>query len=867
MLAVCLPLLLVTTPPRNEWFRQSLVNVHFDNHSSLLGQGLAPDELTAAFATVPVTMLQVSAQSNGPATYPTNVGLNATGANGFDTIGLFRGLTRKLGRKLVVYMSVDRRPMQLKQHPEWGHLNADGKPQINGEPIVCNRPNRAKKGYLYEQFLPQIRELSAKYQVDGFWFDGDYILPRPCWCANCLAEWQADTGQPAPRQAGEAAWAKWVAWHYERYCEYRRQVAECIHQANDQALYTSNWSWAWTPEPVPDYADTLSGDAWDVRQVHSVCQRWGAQERVPFDIMSYCTPEWRSLDRSYSLQRTWQEGGLTLAHGGVWFIWSFGGSRIPPSGIDITRQCAQWVRDRQPALGPTSSLAAVAVLDSETAWRQGGRTGMDGPAHCAALNLAEGARPADLLNEATLRGNLARYRAVVVPEQLALAPETLALLTRFAEGGGRVLFTGAALRGTGDESATASELLGLKRAQPAGEQPPAVLSIGGRKHHLRGAPVITPTTAKVLLSFTDGRPALCARPLGQGTVAYLAGEAGYPDDGLLAAVLTTLGVGPAYRVEGNGRSPVLCTLRAKGRQTVLHVVDLTARVNAQVTDINTREYTDLNPPLHNLRVTIPCAQQPAGVRVVPTGTMVRSAWQDGRLTLALETLETHAAVIIDTPPAQPWPLLPADTPQSAAQFHPADDFAGVVFADDFERTPVGAAPAKPWQAENKGSTSIRVTDQEPAAGRRTLCFTDQPGSSFWPFLHRSVAPFRHGKAKLSCDVRQEPGVPFYIEVRYEGRGAGPSVFFDGQGKVTASNKALAQLPTGRWHHVEISFELGGDKPGYTVALTPAGGPAQRFEGLPYASDWFYLCDSVYFVGHGEQAGRFYLDNVVLERLP
>ena len=101
--------------------------------------------------------------------------------------------------------------------------DARGEIVVNGDPCVCNRPNEAKKGYLYEQFLPQIREIITRYDPDGFWFDGDYILTRPCWCENCLREWRAATGQEAPREEASPLWGRWCEWHYRRYCEYRRQ--------------------------------------------------------------------------------------------------------------------------------------------------------------------------------------------------------------------------------------------------------------------------------------------------------------------------------------------------------------------------------------------------------------------------------------------------------------------------------------------------------------------------------------------------------------------------------------------------------------------------------------------------------------------
>ena len=146
---------------RNDWYRNARVWIHCDNHSGMLGQGLTPEALTAMFGTVPCDLIQVSAQSNGFATYLAKVGTTNPQGQGYDTLAVFKGVTAKLGRRLGVYMSVDRRPPEIKEHPEWAAREADGSISVVGDPIVCQKPNRLQKGYLYERFIPQIREVIA----------------------------------------------------------------------------------------------------------------------------------------------------------------------------------------------------------------------------------------------------------------------------------------------------------------------------------------------------------------------------------------------------------------------------------------------------------------------------------------------------------------------------------------------------------------------------------------------------------------------------------------------------------------------------------------------------------------------------------
>lgn len=843
---------------RGDWYRNSLVNIHIDNHSGPVGMGVPVEELVAGFRNVPVGMIQVSAQSNGYATYPTKVGMVSPDWGSYDTLATWKEVTRRLGVKMCVYMSVDRRPLQVKLHPEWAMRDAKGEISVNGDPCICNRPNREKKGYLYEQFLPQIKEIIARYDPEGLWFDGDYILTKPCWCDNCLREWQADTGQEAPRDESSPLWGKWCDWHYQRFQEYRRLVAETIHQASPKAMYTTNWSFAWTPEQVPDWADNFSGDTGSIRQVFPVVMRWGAQ-RTPWDIMTYAIPASRTLSRTYSPQRILQEGALAMAYGGNWFAWTFGGD-VPPAGVDQARHMAESVRDRQPALGPSQSLSQVAVLDSETTWWATGRQRSPSVEN-AARTLQEAHYFTDIVNEKTLRAGLVPYRVVVVPAGNMMAPETMKWLDGFVHTGGKLIVCSDGLPD--------DQMLGLKRKARTADKPVA-LKIGDQRAWTVGSWDVELGTAKALLNFDDGRPAVTLNALGAGQVAYLAtDQVLYPQDAMLPAALRALDCGASYVVSGSGAAPVLCNLRAralgaKGKQIVLHLVDCSSRLRGRYGDINTEDFTDDNPYLRNVKVQIPCQGKLRLVQAVPALTGAQVTCENGMLTASVSYLQNHAALILgyDEPPV--FALHAAAAPASTGDFHPLDP-QSTGFAEDFESVVVGAQPPLPWRSYNKDNATVAVANETSAGGSRSVKFTDTEGSSFYPFMHRSVTPFQQGRARLDFDVRVD-GAECLMEVRYEGKGAGPAVRFGADGKLSASGKELGTFPLSQWIHAQVDFTLGMDKPSYTLTVTAPGQAPQVFKDLPYATEWFFLCDSVYFVGSGEKAGSFCLDNVRFERL-
>lgn len=866
---------------RNEWYIHSLVNVHIDNHGSPVGKGQDINELTDLLETLPVTMLQVSAQSTGAATYPTEIGENNPDLKGYDTLAVLKEVTGRLGRKLCIYMAVDSRPALLKSHPHWAWTDADGSHNAR---TVCLRPNRQQKGFLYERFLPQIREIIAKYDPDGFWFDGDLAVALPCWCERCVAAWKEETSVEPPRDVSARHWLRWWNWNRERFDEYRRLVAECIHEASPKAIYASNWSWFRAPDPVPDWADCFTADTWTISDIQYGTMRWGAQQKVPWDIMSF-TMVGRTFQRIHSLQRSLQEGALAIAAGGNWFVWGFGGGPVPPCYVEDSRHCAEFVHDRESALGPTVSLSQVAVLDSETSWYRGGDCGMGCRVDRLARALQESHYLTDIVNELTYREHLTPYKVVIVPDFRYLAPETLSDLVDFVEEGGLLVLTGAALRPEGEgDDAQALSLLGLDRSEPCGGDI-AQLCLGGQEYPLTGIWGVVPESAEVCARFTDGRPALTCNRLGQGTVAYLAtSDLRYPDDGFMARVLRLAGAGPSYSVHGAPEPPLVCSLRGRSGQVILHVTDLSTRSNGKMVELDSTAYTELNPALGNLEVNICLPEAPDKAYAVPTGTPVETEHVDGILTVRFGIVQTHAAVVLSTEAQPPFELLPAETPLPEAMPHVDEMQVGVLLEDDFEGAALGCPPPQPWVSEMEEGASVAVTDETAALGERSLRLSAAGGAKKGPSVSACWRPFRKGTARLSCDMKVDAGAACELELRHDGIGtmdSGPSLAVNSNGDLLARNfpmqvyyfgsalssgeRVLMTIPPNTWFHLVIDMRLGMQNAGYTLAVTVQGQEPRTFTGL-CLGQWFLACQSVHFVGARESSGSFYVDNVKFERL-
>ncbi len=219
-----------------------------------------------------------------------------------------------------------------------------------------------------------------------------------------------------------------------------------------------------------------------------------------------------------------------------------------------------------------------------------------------------------------------------------------------------------------------------------------------------------------------------------------------------------------------------------------------------------------------------------------------------------------------------WVNLPKQTQFSPTVLPPAPGPPEPVTIDDgFEETEAGQPPGLAEVNAEGRPELISVTDEAAAEGRHSLKFTDVPGLDHVFDPHMFYVPrFRAGRARLSFDLRVEPGAI----VGHEWRDAaspyrvGPSLRVDAGGKLQAGGKPLADVPTGEWLRIEIVCDLGAKTPGtYDLTLTLPGQPPQTFRQLTCGSDRFNRLEWLGFVSLANDDSVFYLDNVKLELTP
>ena len=857
---------------RNEWYWHSIVNLHVDNHSRLVGKGHTVEELTEMVRGIDVPMIQVSALgADGVATIPTKV-CPRDDLDGWDTLAVWKQVAGNLDRKFGVYINT--RGLSLhKKHPGWMQRDAKGKGK--GRPPlgldICMRPSADGSGALEAYFLPLLRDI-AKYDPDALWVDGDHARTPVCYCPNCKAAWQARTGKPEPpTHPDDPDWPAWTTLEQERVDAYRKQMADLLHELCPKCMYTSNHSWRFRerdPRDAPPYADTLSGDlshgdalGW----TRTCAMQLAPEERVPYDIMH----NYMSIAGApATLPRILQQGALTLACGGQWFLWSPGSAIVKKPIRTRAALCAEFAQKRRTALGRSTSGNQVAVLLSETSWcakRIHGEPAAYGEAAAKAVALAlqDAAFCVDMPNEDILRARLPDYRTVVIVNQRVLAQETVAALRAFARDGGQVIVMGSGLA----DNAEATGFLGCKRTEARDD--PAYVELDDEFAVFPASFRLAPASAEVLVRFRDGEPFLTRQRAGRGWAACVAATPSYPDeDGLMGWLMRVLGNGPSVHVDGPARDEHLVfSLRRKPGQVILHVTDLTSRVAKQrVWPSSSNDIDDANRL--GLKLSLPMPVQPQAASIAPTSASVSQRWADGVLQLTLRDFSVHAAVVIDVAAPEALPYMADSTPRAAPRRQLQ------VTEQTFEKIRLGGdLPEAVGKAKAAGSTAIRVTASMAASGRRSLMFIDSDNASqpFYPYLTMQPRGLNRGIGYVSLDLRIDGQADVHVELR-ENENAkrfpvGPSLSFTSEHGLRAQGvaKPLASLPANKWCHVDIVCPLRrGAK--YEIRLRVPGRKEQRFTNLAFAKPDFWRCGWIGIIGMGTKNATFYVDNLRFGRL-
>lgn len=383
-----------------------------------------------------------------------------------DALMQWRQATRKLGLPLHCHYSGIWDKAAGAKHPEWCVVTADG--TVAGAPFGQNAgaPTGEKmcprSAYLDELMIPQLIELMDRYEVDGFWIDGDLWAVEPCYCPRCHAAWTAQTGLAnPPAKEDDPDWPRWWNFTREGFYAFVTRYCDAVHAHRPGVLVCSNWLQTFKNPGAPVVpTDWISGDnAWVWGLDGSRCEaRFLSTRGKPWDIMLwnfYCSHGMGKPDSPWTVkppEMLMQEAAVLLAFGGNVQIYEhppLRDGRLIAWRQKRLAEVSAFVKARRALCQHTETIPQIAVLHSEYHLFSDVRGknlmwNVDvAPVQGAVFSLLENSYGVDILDEWALLPQLAEFPAVVVPEQSRLADEMVTALKAYVENGGNLLVTGS----------------------------------------------------------------------------------------------------------------------------------------------------------------------------------------------------------------------------------------------------------------------------------------------------------------------------------------------------------------------------------------------------------------------------------------
>jgi hypothetical protein len=639
--------------------KDAFFGLHFDLHpqetDTSLGADISEDNIRDLLTRVKPDYVQYDCKGHaGWAGYPTEVGWASPGIVK-DSLAVWRKATRDFGVGLFIHYSGVWDSKAVKEHPEWARVGPDGKRDPNATSVFGP--------YVDRLLIPQLKEVTAKYGLDGVWADGE------CWAAQldyspaALAAWRKETGyHDAPKDRKDPRWLEWKMFHRRAFENYLCHWIDALHAANPALQLTSNWMYTtFAPKPVVAKLDFLSGDYSPSLSVDRarVEARYLASTGMPWDLMAWGFDKGKDLGWSLKpVEQLEQEAAVVLMQGGGFQIYhnpTRSGYIVEP----IIRQeaaVAEFCRAREEVSHKSTSVPQIALLLSgESFWDTSDAvfapwgdvfTDLEGTLH-ALLNLHYSV---EILAEHQLEPRLNDFPLVVIPDSHKLTDEFRNALMDYAEQGGNLLLLG-------EKCARLFEpALGVAFEGPPEPSIVELESSGGITNANGEWQRVKATTAKAVGFIhptrdtrKDGQIAATINSFGKGKVAAVYGPVAsiyfrshhpWLRD-FIGGLAGKLFPDPAVRVDGPYSLDVSLRTTRDGKLSV-HLLNT---ANMPLPD--RYGFTDFIPTLENIRLIIKTATKPKSVTWVPDGGVLDWNWSGSRLSVTIPKVHIHGIVVMD----------------------------------------------------------------------------------------------------------------------------------------------------------------------------------------------------------------------------
>jgi hypothetical protein len=423
-------------------YRQIHLDFHTSEHIGGIGAAFDPKVFVGTLKAASVDSITIFAKCHhGWSYYPTKVGKPHPHLARPDLLGDMVGALRAADIECPIYISVQWDELTAREHPEWRVVSASNRYQhaLPSDPSAGKNLSPAwhticlNHGGYRRYILEQAREVARHYDTQGVFFD--IILTPDCVCPQCIARMQAnglDPENPGDRLKNDEAvneqFREEVSTALNAEFPGLRIFYNCghIHKQGPQrfktythleleSLPTGGWGYDHFP-PSARYAATLGFDF--VAHTGKFHTSWG-------EFGGFKHPD--ALD---------YECAQMVALGSKCLV----GDQLHPDGAinpdtyaSIAPAYARIAR-LEPFLQEATQVSEVAILSAEHFNPAGSRNhpSDDG----AAQMLLELHIPFDVIDR---YADFARYKLIILPDEIGLDPDTAARLAAFVKAGGRLI--------------------------------------------------------------------------------------------------------------------------------------------------------------------------------------------------------------------------------------------------------------------------------------------------------------------------------------------------------------------------------------------------------------------------------------------
>lgn len=631
--------------------------IHFDLHASEditdAGKTLTYAMVDTFLTKVRPDFIQIDCKGHpGISSYPTKVGFHVKGFEK-DPLKLFREVTEKNKVSLFMHFSGVWDSKVVSEHPDWAIVKANGERSTQKTSFFSP--------YLYTYMIPQLKELSSVYHVDGAWIDGECWAVEPDWGLASLKRFTEETGiTEIPRKPGDKYYPEFMEYTRELFREHLKKYVDAIHAFDPGFQITSNWSYSsMMPEKIGVNVDFLSGDVTPQNGVYRSAfeARCLAPQGKPWDLMAWGF-SWDGVEMPMSiksaLQLKQEAAEIISMGGGVQFYFQQNRDlSIKPWLADMLADIGRFCRERQKFCHKAMPVPQIALLYPSAAYQKsspGPYSRSLGMLQGTLYSVLDGQNPVEIRMEHNLSGKMDDFKLIIVPECDLLEKSFLAELKEYVRKGGNLVLIGP------EASLMFKEELGIVSYEKT-TRDEAYITSGGRIGAIRSEVLKTKLAshADPVSLFYEGSdyrntsdfPAASVAELGKGKIAGIYFNAGtsyseyrtFVIRDFVSDIINLLM--PEKVVDVSGSHFVHVAVNTLNNKLYVDLINVAGDHMGQ----STIGYDEI-PVVNNLTVGLKLSFRPEKIILQPDGKELDLVSENGRFSVVVPEVRIHSIIEI-----------------------------------------------------------------------------------------------------------------------------------------------------------------------------------------------------------------------------